>query len=140
MTKVFFYHNVQDRLTAACNLLGKAYGQGKDFTVYAPDHERAQLLDRLLWVQPQLGFIPHCRADSPLAAETPILIAAQLNQLPQDQRLLNLDDDIPPDFSRFANLIEVVSLAEEDKQQARRRFKYYKDQGYEIQSIDLGSR
>ena len=140
MTKVFFYHNVQDRLGAACALVSKAYAQGKDFTVFAPDPERAQVLDRLLWTQPPRGFLPHCRADSPLAAETPVLIASRLDALPQDQRLLNLADDIPADFDRFASLIEVVSQTEEDRQQARQRFRQYKEMGCEIQSIDMAGR
>lgn len=140
MTKVFFYHNVNDRLGAACGLLAKAWTQKKDFTVFVPAPERAQLLDRLLWTQSPLSFLPHCHDRSPLAAETPILLTQDLEDPRQDQRLLNLDDDIPPNFERFANLIEVVSQADEDKLQARQRFKYYKAQGYEIVSVDMANR
>ncbi len=140
MTKVVFYHNVQDRFGAACALVSKAYAQGKDFTIYAPKPERAQMMDRLLWTQPPLSFLPHCPAHGPLAAETPILIADRLDKLPQNQRLLNLDDDIPEGFEGFEHVIEVVSQSEADRQQARQRFRHYKTLGFTIQSIDMAER
>ncbi|MGB4468224.1 MAG: DNA polymerase III subunit chi [Azovibrio sp.] len=140
MTKVFFYHNVQDRLGAACSLLARAWAQKKDFTVFVPAPEQAQLLDRLLWTRFPLSFLPHCHDRSPLAAETPILLTQDLQAPRQDQRLLNLGDEIPPNFERFTNLIEVVSQADEDKIQARQRFKHYKAHGHEIVAVDMAPR
>ncbi len=140
MTKVFFYHNVQDRLGAACGLLAKVWSQKKDCTVFVPAPERCQTLDRLLWTQAPLGFLPHCHAQSPLAAETPILLAQDLQAPIQQQRLLNLDDEIPPNFTHFANVIEVVSQTEADRLQARQRFKDYKARGCEIVSVDMAGR
>lgn len=137
MTQVFFYHGAPDKLAAACSLLGKAAAQKKPVLVYAPQPEVAGLLDRLLWTQSALGFVPHCRADSPLAAETPILIADSLEQLPQDERLMNLGPAVPPGFSRFQSLIEVVGQEEADRTAARDRVKFYKDRGYEIRYFDL---
>jgi len=140
VTKVFFYHNVQDRLGAACSLLAKLCSQKKDCTVFVPSPERSQMLDRLLWTQSPLSFLPHCQACSPLAAETPILLAQDLQAPLQTQRLLNLDDHIPLGFDRFASVIEVVSQAETDRLQARQRFKDYKARGCEIVSVDMADR
>lgn len=137
MTQVFFYHGAADKLAAACALLGKAAAQKKPVLVYAPQAEVAGMLDRLLWTQPALGFVPHCRIDSPLAAETPILLADKLDQLPQDERLMNLAAEIPPGFSRFQSLIEVVGREEDDRNAARERVKFYKDRGYEVRYFDL---
>ena len=108
LTQIFFYHNAADRITAAAALIGKAFVQKKALLVYAPDAEVASTLDRQLWIQPPTGFIPHVGADSPLAAETPVLIASQLESLPQNERLFNLSAEIPPGFSRFTSVIEVV--------------------------------
>lgn len=138
MTQVFFYHGAADKLLAACNLLRKAFAGRKPVLVYAPQPEVANLLDRLLWTQPAIAFVPHCRADSPLAAETPILIADNLEKLPQDERLMNLDAAVPPGFARFRSLIEVVGQEEDDRLAARDRVKFYKDRGYEIHYFDLG--
>jgi len=137
LTQVFFYHGASDKLAAACSLLGKASAQKKPILVYAPQPDVAGLLDRLLWTQSALGFVPHCRADSPLASETPILITDSLEQLPQDERLMNLGPAVPPGFSRFQSLIEVVGQEDEDRSAARDRVKFYKDRGYEIRYFDL---
>ncbi len=119
MTQVFFYHGASDRLAAACALIGGAWAKRKAVLVYAPDAPVADSLDRMLWTHAQLSFVPHCRADSPLAAETPILIADRLETVAQNERLMNLSRGIPPGYERFQSLVEVVGRDEEDRQAAR---------------------
>jgi DNA polymerase-3 subunit chi len=140
LTQVFFYHGAADRIAAACALLGGAYAKRKPMLVFAPDREVAGSLDRMLWTQPALGFVPHCAAGSPLAAETPILIADTLDTIAQDERLMNLSREVPPGFARFQSLIEVVGQAPEDREAARDRVKFYKDRGYEVRYFDLSDR
>ena len=137
MTQIFFYHNAKDRLLAAANLIKKAFRQKKVLSVYAPDPEIADRLDRHLWMYPPTGFIPHVKAPSPLASETPILIASDPEQLSWHERLLNLSAEIPSGFSRFSSVIEIVSGDEEERIAGRSRAKYYKDRGYEIRFFDL---
>ncbi|MBL0352741.1 MAG: DNA polymerase III subunit chi [Candidatus Dechloromonas phosphoritropha] len=140
MTQVFFYHGASDKIAAACALLGGAYAKNKPVLVYAPDNDVANDVDRMLWTHSALSFVPHCRSGSPLAAETPILITDNLDQLPQDDRLMNLSEVVPPGFSRFHSLIEVVGREETDRGSARDRVKFYKDRGYEVRYFDLGER
>ena len=140
MTEVFFYHGAADKVAAACALLGGAYAQKKAMLVYVIEKDLASNVDRNLWTQPALGFVPHCRANSPLAAETPVLITDNLDQPPQFDRLMNLDRAAPPGFQRFQRLIEVVGQDEEDRLAARARVKYYKDNGCEVQYFDLSNR
>ena len=140
MTEVFFYHGASDKIAAACALLSGAYAKKKPMLVYALEAEVANGLDRMLWTNAALSFVPHCRADSPLAAETPILITDTLETIPQDERLMNLSREIPPGFSRFQSLIEVVGQDESDRLAARDRVKYYKDRGYEVRYFDLSDR
>jgi DNA polymerase III subunit chi len=140
LTQVFFYHGAADKIAAACALLSGAYAKKKPMLVYALDNAVASSIDRMLWTHSALSFIPHCRADSPLAAETPILITDKLETLPQDERLMNLSKEIPPGFSRFESLIEVVGQEEDDRAAARDRVKFYKDRGYEVRYFDLSDR
>ncbi|MBK9784538.1 MAG: DNA polymerase III subunit chi [Betaproteobacteria bacterium] len=140
MTQVFFYHGAADKIAAACALLSGAYAKKKPMLVFAPEKEIANSVDRMLWTQPALSFVPHCRADSPLAAETPILITDSLETLPQDERLMNLSQIVPPGFSRFQSLIEVVGQADDERAAARDRVKFYKDRGYEVRYFDLSER
>jgi len=134
MTKIFFYHGAQDRLQAAAAWLAQAHARRQAVLVYAPDAALADKLDRLLWTNPATAFLPHCRADAPLAGETPLLIAASLDTLPQEECLLNLSDEVPPGFSRFSQLVEIVSNAEADRLPARTRFKFYRDRGYAMEN------
>jgi DNA polymerase-3 subunit chi len=142
VTKIFFYHGMNDRLPYAARLIAGAWAQKKAITIYAPDRNLATQLDQMLWAQPPLGFTPHCLGDSALAAETPIVIARNEEELAlsaQDQRLLNLSNELPPGFARFENLVEVVSQEDEIKQSGRERVKFYRERGYEVQFKDIGS-
>jgi DNA polymerase-3 subunit chi len=51
--------------------------------------------------------------------------------------LVNLHPESPPSFSRFERLIEIVGTDDDDRQQARGRFRFYRDRGYEIHHHDL---
>ncbi len=140
MTKVFFYHGAGDRLVAAAQLIKKAFAQRKSLLVYAPSREMATDLDRFLWTTPPEGFVPHVSADSPLASETPIVIAERLDQTSHDERLFNLSDDVPPGFARFTHLIEIVGDPEQERAAGRRRARFYLDRGYEISYHDLSAK
>jgi DNA polymerase-3 subunit chi len=51
--------------------------------------------------------------------------------------LVNLGDGVPDGFDTFKRVIEVVSLEDEDRQQARVRWKHYTSLGYDIERHDL---
>jgi DNA polymerase-3 subunit chi len=140
LTKIFFYHNAANRVAAAAALLGKTSQQGKTILVYAPEAALAEALDRQLWTTPPTGFVPHVRSTSPLAEETPIVITADITASTQNERLLNLSAEVPPAFSRFTSVIEVIGRDDEERQAGRERAKFYKDRGYAIQYIDFAEK
>ncbi len=140
MTKVLFFHGAGDRLQAAVAWLSDSYRQHKPVLVYAPDPVIAERLDRLLWTHPSTGFLPHARTDDPLARETPVLIASHLETLPQEECLLNLSNEVPPGFSRFSELVEIVSDGGDDRLPARDRFKFYRERGYDLASQKFDSK
>ena len=137
MTQIFFYHGASDKIAAAGALIAGAYAKGKKLLVYAPEEQIADLVDRHLWTASQLSFVPHCRDDSPLAEETPIIITRQLAQPSQLERLMNLGQDIPPGFDRFDNVVEVVGQSDDDRTAARQRVGHYKANGHEVRYFDL---
>lgn len=137
MTRIFFFHGAADRVQLAAEWLGKICLAKQQAMVFAPQRDVADRLDRLLWLQPATGFLPHCRADSPLATDTPILIAERLDSLVQDQRLLNLSNEVPAEFARFEELVEIVSTDESDKIPARDRYRFYRERGYELHNRDV---
>jgi DNA polymerase-3 subunit chi len=138
VTRIDFYTHVEDKLRTACTLAGKAYGLGLKVTVFCPDPDTALRFDRLLWTTPAISFVPHCGPGDALAAETPVIVDFQGDNLLHDQVLINLRPEWPPFFGRFQRLVEIVSREEDDRAAARSRFRFYRDRGYEISTHDLG--
>lgn len=137
MTRISFLHGAPDRIQSAARWLHQAWSERRTVLVYVPDAEQAAQLDRILWTQPALSFVPHCRADAALATETPILLTDRLDAPPQDNCLLNLSNELPPTFSRFEHLVEIVSIDDGDRLPARERFKFYRERGYAIENRDI---
>ncbi len=137
MTSIDFYFNAEDRLQVACRLAGKALSQKKRVLVYAPEPDLASRIDRMLWTWPAIGFVPHCPAHDPLAADTPVLIGAGEETPPGCGVLLNLSAGRPPHFERFDRLLEVVGSGEVERNAGRERYRFYLDRGYKITNHDL---
>lgn len=142
MTEIEFHHDAPDKFAAAARLIGAAVASGSRVLVYAPQHDVAQRIDTVLWTYAALSFVPHVGADSALADETPVLIAASLDHpavATHNQVLVNLDGELPPSFARFERLIEVVGTDDADRLPARGRFRFYRDRGYPMTSNDLAA-
>lgn len=139
MTRISFLHGAADRVQATAQWLHQAWARRQAVLVYVPDDDTATRLDRLLWTQPALSFVPHCRLDAPLAAATPILLTDRLDAPPQEDCLINLSNELPASFSRFGHVVEIVSTADDDRLPARERFKFYRDRGYAIESRDIAA-
>ncbi len=137
MTEISFLHGVRDRLQAVATWLGLVGIEGRRVLVYVPLSGQRDQLDRLLWTLPATGFVAHCMDNDKLAAETPIVLAATLDKPLHDGCLLNLSDDVPPGFSRFQQLIEIVSVDDADRLPGRERFRFYKERGYPLQARDV---
>lgn len=139
MTSIDFYFNAPDRLQVACRLAAKALAQKKRMLVFAPEAELAQKIDRLLWTWPATGFVPHCTAHDPLAADTPVLIASEPEDAPACDIVLNLGAECPPRFERYERVLEIVSTDDAGRSAGRARFKFYRDRGFAIASHDLAA-
>ena len=137
MTRIDFYSTDKSRLHIACRLIGKALTQKINVTIFAPDSSMAKTLDKLLWTDQATGFVPHCFATDRLAAETPVIIATELDNSGPDELLLNLSDTCPTAFGRYRRLIEIVSAEDGNQETARSRWRHYKERGYEINHVDL---
>jgi DNA polymerase-3 subunit chi len=137
VTRIDFYRYAEDKLRFACRLAAKACAKPAKLVVWSPDAKTLADFDRNLWTWQSTSFVPHCRADSSLAAETPVLLASNGEALPHHEVLLNLGDEWPPFFSSFERLLEIVSTDEADKGRARERYAFYKKRGYDIQINDV---
>ena len=143
MTDVAFHFGAPDKVAYAVRLLRKAVGTGARLLVLA-DTDTLQRLDAALWGDGSTDFLSHCYANAPaqvLALSSVVLADDGLGPggAPLDV-LVNLGAAMPPAFDRHPRVIEVVSLDEDDRLQARQRWRSYTAQGFAIDRKDLNLR
>jgi DNA polymerase III subunit chi len=136
MTRIDFYFNVKNKQQVVANLVEAAVAKRRQVTIAATDEAAATQLSADLWQHKPESFLPNVFANHPAAAQTPVVIHWHENTLHHDELLINLTPSQPAFFSRFTHLVELVGDDEQDKVTARARFKFYRDRGYEIKSID----
>jgi DNA polymerase-3 subunit chi len=137
MTRVDFHSNLAAPLDYACRLARKAYLAGQPLLVLA-DAGVLREFDELLWTFAPLEFVPHCRADSKLALQTPVVLAESIDEAPHHQVLMNLGTAVPPHFARFERLLEVVGTTPEALAAGRDRYRFYRDRGYPLNNYKQG--
>jgi DNA polymerase-3 subunit chi len=140
LTTIDFYTHVDDRLAVAAKLVVKAWMQHGNVRVLTPDPEATATLDRMLWLQPQTSFVPHCRLGSPLASETPIIVDDRIEHEGPAGVLVNLHPSPPSFFSRFERLAEIVGTDEASVAAGRERYRFYRERGYELRAHNLAER
>jgi DNA polymerase-3 subunit chi len=138
MTEVAFHFNAPQKLAYACRLLRKAYLKGAQLVVLVPDAQVGEL-DQALWLMAPGEFVPHSVPGDPPAVQvhSPIRLVTTLPDTAGPAVLLNLRDEAPQGFERFDRVIDVVSLDDDDRRQARQRWRQYVAAGVEPQRHDL---
>jgi DNA polymerase-3 subunit chi len=141
-TRVHFYHNTPDRLALTRELVARAHAGGRKAVVRLPDAASARQFDQMLWTQEPLAFIPHVAIDSPLASETPVILATAdaISAWPHEDMLFNLATDVPRGYDAFRLVVEVVGQSEADKLPARSRWAEYKRNGVALKAFDAERR
>jgi DNA polymerase-3 subunit chi len=139
VTRVDFHVNVADKVGYGCRLVRKIRQQDLRAVVFCEDAVLLRQFDEALWTFEPLEFIAHVPAAHPLAARTPVLLTARDMPLPDSHYgvLVNLGHDLPPFFSRFERVLELVGSDDEDRDHGRRRWRSYKDRGYPLASHDV---
>ena len=140
MTTIDFYTHCVDRLDVAARLTAKAWAQHGAVRVLTADEALTAAFGARLWRSPPTGFLPHCRLDSPFAAETPIVVDHLVEHDGAGAVLINLSPVPPPFFSRFERLVEIVGGDDHDVAAGRERWRYYKERGYTLRSHNMADR
>ncbi len=140
-TTVAFHFNAPSKLAYACKLARKLQRMDIPLVVLGEPAMVAQL-DEALWSFGGASqFLAHCRGDAEmdvLQRSPTVLVSDLLGSLPHTRVLLNLGTQMPADVTRFERVIEVVSADDEqDRQQARARWRAYAAMGYDIERRDL---
>ncbi len=136
MTRIDFYFNVSDKPKLLAELVETAIAKHRQVVVLAPDDAMAKRVSDYLWQENATSFLPNSYANHLHAARSPVVIGLQADNFMHDDMLINLASNEPGIFSRFTQLVEMVSDEEDDKLAARVRYKFYRDRGYDIKNIN----
>ena len=140
MTRVDFYileGHADNAELFACRLVEKAFGQGHRIYIHVGDAQAAERTDQLLWTFRAGSFVPHGRQGGEDDG-TPVQIGFGGEPVGHDDVLVNLNAEVPPFFSRFQRVVELVSGDEENRRIARERYRFYRDRGYELETHTIG--
>jgi len=124
-----------ERLQVAARLTDKAFRQGHRIFINTVDREQAVELDRLLWSFRPSSFIPH----GLLGEDHSATVAIGWGQEPDDHNdlLINLQLQVPPFFSRFQRVAEVVTQEPASLQALRQSWRFYQERGYQLEKHDI---
>lgn len=114
---------------AVCRLAHKAFANGHRIYIRTRDEATAQRLDALLWTFNQGSFIPH--AVHPVDGQETFPVLIGNDEPPEDFNdiLIQLAPEVPASFERFQRILEVVGSGDDEKQQGRERFRFYRERG-----------
>lgn len=140
MTNVAFHFGASDKVTYACRLLRKAVGSGAKVVVLAEASLGARL-DAELWGLSAIDFVPHCAesAGASVLRHSPVVFTTHLQGQVEltNTVLLQMRHPVPPGVRACARVIELVSLDNNDRLEARQRWRTYAAWGLPIQKHDL---
>lgn len=142
MTQIDFYILADNSLKAgelfACKLVDKAYHLKHTIYLNASNQPQAEQLDELLWTFNQGSFLPHSLNTQQESIAEPILIGYPEQNTHFHDVLINLDQEVPAFFSQFERVAEIVSGDDTMRNQARQRYKFYRDRGYALNTHNIG--
>ncbi|MEN9889014.1 MAG: putative polymerase chi subunit [Pseudomonadota bacterium] len=138
MPRIEFHFNAPALVPYACRLLRKVHQHGLRAQVVGLPTTLAQL-DQMLWTFSALDFLPHGGpSDSPAVRQaSSILLTEQPVSDWPAAVLVNLGEGVPEGFEAFERVIEVVSVDELHRAQARERWRAYTAQGHALVRHDL---
>ena len=135
MTRIDFYITSNEealgRERFACRLARKVFGLGEPMHIHTGNEAQLARLDELLWTFSDASFLPHARLGA--TPDAPITLDCERVPEPVPGLLINLADEVPAFFSRFARLAEVIGADPASREAGREHFRFYRDRGYALQ-------
>ena len=122
------------RLRLACKIIDRAYRSGHSVYLWTRDDQESGLLDDLLWTFSQSSFIPHVRNNDNSDPSAPVRIGHHPPQSGSAEVVVSVADQPVENYYTFVRIADVVGFNEIDKQSGRSRFKFYRDQGLELET------
>lgn len=139
MPRVDFYilHDQSTPEKFACILSNKIIRQGMDIHIHMESRESATDIDDLLWTYRDISFLPHKLADDDDDYDTPVIIGWNGSPPANNRVLINLGVKIPDFAGTFDRIVEIVAAYDPQREQARSRYRQYRELGYELYNHDM---
>ena len=114
-------------------MLPERINKKRNSLIYCSNNIQLNFLSDQLWGNRLQNFFPHEKNNHQYFNK---ITLSNKNIEWMDDTIINISSQMIDGFNRYLNLFEIVSNDDEDKKLARIRFQYFKDRGYNIQSID----
>ena len=134
MTEVGFYHLTRTPLEEALpKLLEKVLASGKRAVLRAPDPDRLELLNRVLWTYTTDSFLPHGTRSDGFAEEQPVYLTTAVENPNGAAILVLVDAAEAPDLAGFERCLELFDGRDERAVAlARARWKAAQADGHQV--------
>ena len=133
MTRVDFYilqtDSIEARHEFACKLIERALRSTNEISVMLPLAKQLEEFDQRLWAFKPESFIPHGIVGTAPQIQ-PVMIAHETPCDSHHQVMINLQNGIPNQFSRFERIAEIVVQAPKVLESTRKNYKFYTSRGY----------
>ncbi len=144
MTKINFYlsgnNTLRGRLFLACRLVEKAREHKLQVHIHTDGYNTTKRMDEMLWIWKESSFIPHISDISNNWSDTfsePVSIASHYVPRKHCDYLINLSNQVPEFFSRYAKMAEIIDQNETILTAGRERYSFYKNKGYTLNYYQL---
>ncbi len=120
----------------ACRLAEKAYRLRHRVHVHAEDQAAAEALDELLWTFRDGSFLPHEML--PNESGAPVTVGCGGEAPDETDLVINLARGVPDFALALPRIAELVGGDEQTRAEARRRFIFYREKGYPLETHEIG--
>jgi len=93
-------------------------------------------VDEYLWHESHNSFIPYSVEGECTQSSSNVLLSTQSTQLSSSKAMINIGAELPDRLNNLREIIELVKTSEEDKENARQRFKYYRQLGFNVTMLE----
>ncbi len=122
----------QQKIKCICHYAQKHFDAQDSLCIMAPTQQAVQYLDDLLWKFPENSFLPHAIAH--VKCQEKIIISTICQNLNDAKVLMNLCTEPCPIVEQFELIYELYDETQLEKfDQAKHRFKFYAEKGFNPQ-------
>tara|TARA_R110000868_G_scaffold410505_1_gene698740 strand:- start:28547 stop:28972 length:426 start_codon:yes stop_codon:yes gene_type:complete len=119
-------------------LAEKALASDQQLYIHCNDENQCQEVDDFLWSYQDTSFLPHEIIDEQAQPTTSIHLGWAQHTPAQPDILLNLAATVPDSYQAFKRVMEIVYEQPDVQAACRSHYKFYKTQGFEVKSHNLG--